>query len=245
MTRPKVFVASSVEGLNIAYPIQTNLQHDADLTVWSQGVFTLSDCPIDSLCDIVKTSDFGIFVFSSDDVIKMRGAQKDTIRDNVLFELGLFMGRLGKKRCFIVMPDNEDLHIPSDLYGITTAKYSGKRDIEEIDAALGPCCHQIRKVIQKHGLFSEVSEHNIKIPVSVMDGYDENDKIALLKSWLTIDNASKAIKYIDIDNLLGLEIGTTKRLIPNIILLTNGYSMDTMGSNVFSYKYSMSFVSFG
>jgi predicted nucleotide-binding protein len=57
----------------------------------------------------------------------MRGSVSDTIRDNVIFELGFFIEKLGKKRCFIVMPDDIDFQIPTDLVGITPAKSSGTR----------------------------------------------------------------------------------------------------------------------
>jgi predicted nucleotide-binding protein with TIR-like domain len=36
-------------------------------------------------------------------------------RDNIVFELGLFMGRLGRERTFIVRPASGPLKIPSDL----------------------------------------------------------------------------------------------------------------------------------
>jgi predicted nucleotide-binding protein len=160
--KPKVFVASSVEGLDVAYPLQVNLQHDADITIWSQGVFSLSITPLDSITDALASSDFGIFVFSPDDETKMRGSVSETVRDNVLFELGLFIGKLGKRRCFIVVPDNIDLHIPADLVGVTPAKYSGKRDKSEIAAALGPACHEIRQAMKLQGCFDNSAEASKK-----------------------------------------------------------------------------------
>lgn len=235
--KPKVFVASSVEGLDIAYPLQVNLQHDADITVWSQGVFSLSVTPLDSITEALNSSDFGIFVFSPDDETKMRGNLSDTVRDNVIFELGLFIGKLGKRRCFIVMPDNINFHIPTDLVGVTPAKYSGKRDRSEIAAALGPACHEIRQAMKLQGLHNEPDVTHQKIPANDHDNYDENDKIALLEAWLTNEAADDtAIKYIDVDNHLKLELGSTKKLLPIVFQRNTIYKLSIAGGNVFKFS---------
>jgi hypothetical protein len=241
--KPKVFVASSVEGLDIAYPMQVNLQHDADITVWSQGVFSLSVTPLDSITEALNSSDFGIFVFSPDDETMMRGSVSDTVRDNVLFELGLFIGKLGKRRCFIVMPDNVELHIPTDLVGVTPAKYSGIRDKAEIAASLGPACHEIRQAMKLQGLFEQQESQPQKIPANDHDNYDENDKITLLEAWITTEaEEGKAIKYIDIDNHLKLELGSTKKLLPTIFNRNTSFKLDITGSNVFKFHYEQQFV---
>ncbi|MDR7091538.1 nucleotide-binding protein [Cellvibrio fibrivorans] len=234
--KPKVFVASSVEGLDIAYPLQVNLQHDADITVWSQGVFSLSITPLDSITEALRASDFGIFVFSGDDETRMRGNVSDTVRDNVIFELGLFIGKLGKRRCFIVMPDNIDLHIPTDLVGVSPAKYSGARAKSEAAAALGPACHEIRQAMKLQGLYNESTASLKKIPINDHDNYDENDKIAVLEAWLTneaIENV--AIKYTEVDNILRLELGSTKELLPRVFQRNSTYKMNISGGNVFKF----------
>jgi len=239
--KPKVFVASSVEGLDVAYPLQVNLQHEADITIWSQGVFSLSLTPLDSITDALASSDFGIFVFSPDDETKMRGSVLETVRDNVLFELGLFIGKLGKRRCFIVVPDNIDLHIPSDLVGVTPAKYSGKRDKSEIAAALGPACHEIRQAMKLQGCFDNSAETSKKIPANDHDNFDEDDKLVLLESWL-LNNAQEnlAIKYVDIDNELKIELGSAKKLLPEVFKRNDRFNMDLSGGNVFKFLYDTS-----
>ncbi|CAA0093734.1 Uncharacterised protein [Zhongshania aliphaticivorans] len=238
MKNPKVFVASSVEGLDIAYPLQVNLQHDADLTIWSQGVFSLSVTPLDSITEALDSSDFGIFVFSPDDETTMRGDVSDTVRDNVIFELGLFVGRLGKRRCFIVMPDNVDLHIPSDLVGVTPAKYSGERDRSEIAAALGPACHEIRLAMKLQGFYKPKEDLAQKIPANDHDNFDENDKIVLLEAWLSNEaQEGVAIKYIDVDNHLKLELGSTKRLLPAVLQRNTSYKVNIAGVNIFKFEY--------
>lgn len=241
--KPKVFVASSVEGLDVAYPMQVNLQHDADLTVWSQGVFSLSITPLDSITEALNSSDFGIFVFSPDDETMMRGHVSGTVRDNVIFELGLFIGKLGKRRCFIVMPDNIDFHIPTDLVGVTPAKYSGAREKSEIAASLGPACHEIRQAMKLQGLFNQQETESQKIPANDHDNYDEDDKIALLEAWLTTEaEEGTAIKYIDIDNHLKLELGSTKRLLSTIFNRNTSFKIDIAGSNIFKFHYEQQFV---
>lgn len=234
--KPKVFVASSVEGLDIAYPLQVNLQHDADITIWSQGVFSLSVTPLDSITEAMNSSDFGIFVFSPDDETRMRGTTIDTVRDNVIFELGLFVGRLGKRRCFIVMPDNVDFHIPTDLVGLSPAKYSGVRDKSEIAASLGPACHEIRQAMKLQGLYSGFPISSGKIPINEQDNYDENDKIAILEVWLTREAiAGVVIKYIDVDNYLKLELGSAKKLLPVVFERNETYRIKIAGSSVFTF----------
>jgi len=159
MTKPRIFIGSSVEGRNVAYAIQQNLRHDAEVTVWDQGVFEISLTTIESLSDALSDNDFGAFVFSSDDLIQIRDSTKNTVRDNVLFELGLFIGRLGRKRVFFVIPTDGDLHIPSDLLGVTPGKYESVRSDGNMQAATGSVSNEIRQQIKRLGILpGRVSE---------------------------------------------------------------------------------------
>src|SRR4051812_7537671 len=126
--KPSMFIASSTEALPVAHSIQQLLEHDVYATVWSQGAFQLSSYPVEDLLNTVSNSDFGVFVFSPDDVTRLRHRQHDTVRDNVIFELGLFIGRLGRERNFFVVPRGIDkLHIPTDLLGLNAGTYDPAR----------------------------------------------------------------------------------------------------------------------
>jgi Predicted nucleotide-binding protein containing TIR-like domain len=81
--------------------------------------------------------DFAILVLTPDDLVERRGAQGQQPRDNVLFERGLFMGRLGRERTFIVHGRGVELNLPSDLAGIQPATFARRGD-GNLRAALGP-----------------------------------------------------------------------------------------------------------
>jgi hypothetical protein len=146
--KPQVFIASSVEGLGVAYAIQENLEHDVEATVWRQGVFSPGDTILSRLLQSLDDWEFGIFVFTPDDLVKIRGAEESSVRDNVLFELGVFIGRLGADRNFIVRPRmSEPPRMPTDLTGVICADYESNRQDENLGAATGPASNAIRRSI--------------------------------------------------------------------------------------------------
>lgn len=152
MPKPRVFIGSSVEGLNVAYAVQQNLLHEAEVTVWDQGVFELSRTTMESLTKALSESDFAIFVFSPDDLVRIRNNTTPAVRDNVLFEFGLFIGKLGRERVFFLLPSDGDLHLPTDLLGVTPGRYESTRTDGSMQAATGAACHQMRLQMKTLGL---------------------------------------------------------------------------------------------
>jgi hypothetical protein len=146
--KPRVFIGSSSESLATAYAVQ-ELLPDMEVTVWTQGIFRLSSSILDDLIEVLDNTDFGVFVFTPNDLITIREQQFQAVRDNVVFELGLFVGRLGKNRSFFIVPkDRQDIRLPSDLLGVTPAEYDSNRQDGNLLAALGPACNRIRAATQ-------------------------------------------------------------------------------------------------
>jgi predicted nucleotide-binding protein len=147
----RVFLISSTEALPVARAIQNAFEYDPfQVTVWTDGVFRASWYPVESLEQQLDDSDFAIAIASPDDVVESRGKSAITARDNVIFELGLFIGRLGRKRSFLLEPRGDEVKLPSDLTGITAISYKSVTG-KELAAALGPACNRMREIIKDLG----------------------------------------------------------------------------------------------
>jgi predicted nucleotide-binding protein len=150
--RIRVFVISSVEALPIARAIQTELEHDPFIVaVWTDGVFKVANYTLQCLEDEIDQSDFAIAIAHSDDQVESRQSQWPQPRDNVIFELGLFMGRLGRARAILMEPRDEKVKLPSDLAGVTTIPYRFEPG-EDAAAMLAPACNKLRTHILDLGL---------------------------------------------------------------------------------------------
>ena len=147
---PALFIGSSKEALDVAYALQEGLDYDTEPTVWTQGVFEPTKSSLAALLSSLHRFDLSAFIFTPDDIAVMRGAAHRIARDNVLFEFGLFVGRLGADRCFYLLPRAAtDFHLPTDLLGTTALTYRADRKDSNLVAALGPACNQIRRSIRR------------------------------------------------------------------------------------------------
>jgi|SRR5579863_371653 len=147
----KLFIISSAEALPVAREMQTQLERDVFSTVWPDGVFFAGGYPLEALEKAVSESDFAVAIAQPDDIVESRGTTQSTLRDNVLFELGLFMGKLSRHRAILVHPRVPSLKIPSDLQGLTLLSYATGKPTE-MAARLGPACNEIRKMVKTLGV---------------------------------------------------------------------------------------------
>jgi hypothetical protein len=120
--RPRIFVGSSAEAADVDRLVRAILEDlQADVTGWREA-FRPGDHALDVLLEIARSVDGALLIATPDDRSLFRGLEQITLRDNVLFELGIFLSQLGKHRAAIVLapsPKGDAARLPSDLYGIT------------------------------------------------------------------------------------------------------------------------------
>jgi predicted nucleotide-binding protein len=119
--RPNIFIGSSSRNISYARNLKHLLGDEFLAQVWDEDqVFRLGTATIEQLEEHVKYYDFGIFVMLPDDKLIRDDVESMVPRDNVVFEAGLFTGKLSRTRAIIVTARNNQVLLPSDLNGLTT-----------------------------------------------------------------------------------------------------------------------------
>lgn len=229
MHKPSVFIGSSSEGIDFARAVRSLLAGDADLTLWSEGFFRLGGTFIETLVNSLGRFDFAILVLTPDDWIQSRTVESLSPRDNVIFELGLFMGHLGRSRTIVLHQSGATVKIPTDLSGVTTATYDWPRKDRNHKAAVAVACDSISEVIRDLGLspvrtskqldqveqrldWTEGALHQI---IAYRPGYFAHQTLCQIRN--------KADEYYDDGN------AHKKRIL--LLLLDNGYLRPPPGTN--------------
>lgn len=122
----EIFMGSSSEATEFMYEIAEKLERlNASPLMWNapgKDIFVPGTSTMDALIEITKRVQGAVFIFNADDKVWNNKSAldmdtKDAVRDNVLFEYGLFVGALQKEKvCFICKGKP---WIASDLRGIT------------------------------------------------------------------------------------------------------------------------------
>jgi Predicted nucleotide-binding protein containing TIR-like domain len=166
--RPNIFIASSQEALPIARAVKRQFDDEADVDVWAEDIFKANRNYLDTLLNRASYYDYFVAVFAPDDAITERKKVVKVTRDNVIFEFGLFLGRLGPNRTFLILQEGVDLF--SDWSGIDIAKFRSRPD-GNLVAAVGVACEKIRAQMKE----AEKLPHFTSLPSTALAmGYYNN-----------------------------------------------------------------------
>lgn len=163
--KKKVFIGSSSEELGTAKIVKAILDKDFDVVIWNENLWDKSVFKLNNnfLGDLLKAPlkfDFGVLIGTPDDKVVVRGKTHLQARDNILFELGLFIGRLGlQKSCFLV---DENVKKVSDLEGIFLSRFNSSNLVEKVEE------------IKNHFLLLESDDFNFFPSNTLAYGYFEN-----------------------------------------------------------------------
>lgn len=236
--KPRVFIGSASESLEQAKFVKERLVTEFDVYLWTDDLFRSNESPLQTLLTEAGLFDFGIMVLSKDDNTKSRKKWFDAPRDNTLFELGIFLGRLGDNCAFALA--EKDVKLPTDLYGITIEEYANGVPDDDY-RSLSACTRKISdRMKEMSGL-----GHLGMLPSTVLAiGYFNNfvkdvaeciaskatlnNGVALsrlnivIPSYLDADMKSRAQVFYGNFRLKQIQLKTTGRLRPVFVALENG-----------------------
>jgi CRP/FNR family transcriptional regulator, cyclic AMP receptor protein len=148
--KPILFIGSSSEQLPAAEAFARRFPADlASVTLWCKGVFGASRFPMEDLEAQVKAADFALLVASGDDEVTSRGSVSSAPRDNVIFEVGFFMGALSRQRTFILKPKGVAIKLPTDLLGITHLRFDPRAC--DADAGVESAVAELVEIVKGDG----------------------------------------------------------------------------------------------
>lgn len=166
--KPRVFIGSSSEGLDVAQYVKSYLSTDFDCYLWTDDVFKHNESVFETLLKSASLFEFGIMVATKDDFTTSRNTEFDVPRDNVVFEYGLFLGRVGAGRAFVLQ--EEGTKLPSDLLGITTPRFIKTTDLKNAEK-LNDELRKIRKAMNEK---IQIGELGLLPSTALAIGYFEN-----------------------------------------------------------------------
>lgn len=163
----RVFIGSSGEARPIVRIVKNQLekrktkQHKVKVIPWDSDEFTAGGRFI---LDLLLNApdeydfDFAIFLFQPDDAITSREQSYYIPRDSVIFELGIFMSKLGMKRTFVLAPREAELKVMSDLQNYIPDYYARPQfaktkagKLENLQKVLTPAIERIAKRMDRVG----------------------------------------------------------------------------------------------
>jgi predicted nucleotide-binding protein len=141
--KPRVFIASSSEGIESAYALQRSLELSADAVVWAE--LMVGSQTSARLVRELGSFDFAVFLLTMDDLSAFRGGGSAS-GSQVLFVAGMFVGRLGVNRTFFVTPSQVVL---GDIAGLLVFDYDPLAPSK--DMGVSSVSHHIADQIRRFG----------------------------------------------------------------------------------------------
>jgi parallel beta-helix repeat protein len=170
---PTIFIGSSAEASEQTQTLARLLEDSREVTVlpW-YSAFDFGFAAIEDLARRLDEVDFAAFIMRADDQVQRREQIHGVTRDNVVFELGLFMGRLKRDRTFLLV--EEGVALPSDLRGVTVLPMRKTSSDEKAEEA---AAKRIVAKIQKYGRTARIP-HNAHLVERGAEGRNTYDTIS-------------------------------------------------------------------
>ena len=187
--KPKIFIGSSKAGYSIAEKVKDNLVNIGDCFLWQDpNVWEPNRSTFENLLRMVSYFDFGVFVATADDLTLTNDKIVIEPRDNVILEMALFLGAMGRDKSFLLVEDG--IKLPTDFSGIYMPRFDKGND-----TIIKNACDEYANKIAEHYKLGHLSLY----PTTALAiGYYKNFVAGLVESAQEAETLEfDGVKYSD------------------------------------------------
>jgi hypothetical protein len=151
MDQPHILVCSSAKSLRVAEGVKQNLERQFSVDLWTEDFFDENNVTaLNTFLKKLLRFDAAVIVMGPDDVqVNPVTSERNYVpRDNVIFEMGAAMARIGTRKTFVLAPDKPQVKLPTYLKGLTPLIYQQREDANFV-AATGTASTQIRNQLSR------------------------------------------------------------------------------------------------
>jgi hypothetical protein len=145
-------VFSSGKTYPIAEAVKQNLTQRGLLAdTWRENFFDLNNtAPLNTFLKKLLCFDFAVLILGNDDlrIDPDGGAARNIPRDNVIFELGATMARMGTQKTFLLSPREPNVTLPSYFRGLDPLFYDHRSNDDQV-AGTAQACSQIADQLRR------------------------------------------------------------------------------------------------
>lgn len=203
-TRPSIFIGSATESHTIAKKVALLFDKDKyEVDTWKMNIFGQKDSEGKSLSNAEQLKnftdiyDYAIFIFTPDDELvsqTRKDLNNDThiralsVRHNVVFEFGLFLGRIGAERSFILYED--DIKDFIQFFFTDLAENMGENSLDnskgrfkiESHSYRGKYLKYLKSGNEKEAFDVKDLKQKVQLIQNKIDSHEENVTISFLPS---------------------------------------------------------------
>jgi len=151
--KPNVFIASSSlpAAKKVVQQLTEQLSTEFRIVPWYFAGVQAGEILMDSLLAKAKLCEYAIFVFEPDDLLhkeKDSARSSYVVRDNVLLELGIFIGLVGFENT-VILKHKKIERLPTDLQGIFYLEYDDEpEDVLSSNDSIMRCANKINQKLK-------------------------------------------------------------------------------------------------
>jgi hypothetical protein len=200
MPKPLLFIGCAREEIELAEDFQVLLNEVADVKIWDYQTFFPGEHPLESLRRELLHTDFALLLITPDDKVTKRKMKGFTARDNIIFELGLFMGVQGPMRAISVVVTKKvgrtvkKVLMPGDLAGLTQILLTIEAK-QDNSSAIRKACTEVKNAIKRSAGTTVV---NLLPSTSLAIGYFKNFVLQVCEQLITMKRFKLGKRYYDL-----------------------------------------------